>query len=111
MKYVRLLNAIRAIAFISAAVVAFVGASRPHHGRGIRGWPAHAFVLCWGILALTIIFGIIFDGKIKTAGRGSINPQKDPVKFRIFVGIISAAGIVALVVGASKLLTDISRAS
>jgi hypothetical protein len=111
MKYVRLLNAIRAIAFISAAVVAFVGASRPHHGRGIRGWPAHAFVLCWGIALLATVAGIMAEGKIKMAHRDPLNPENDLVKYWILVGAFSVVGSVCSIVGVVKLISDLSTAS
>jgi hypothetical protein len=111
MKYVRLLNGIRVVAFISAGVFAVIGATRQHPGKGIRGWPAHAFVLCWGIALLSIVAGIMAEGKIKMRHRDPLNRGNDPVKFWILVGIFFVAGTVTSIIGVVKLITDISIAS
>jgi len=109
MKYVRLFKAIQVIAFISAAVVWTIGALRQHSGRrGIHGWPWHAFILCWGIALLSIVAGMMAEGKIKMRHRDPLDRQSDPVKFWILTGIFSVAGTAALIVGAVKLITDLS---
>ena len=111
MKYVRLLNVIRAVAFVSGLVAWSIGLYRQHQEKHFGGWPAHAFILCWGIAALTIFGEASIAGKIGGRYGGSMNRQKDPVKFWIFVGIVSVAGVVAAIVGASKIVTDLSGAS
>ena len=111
MKYVRFLKAIRAIAIVSAAVVWVIGAFQQHPGRAMRGWPLHAFVLCWGIAALAIVAGIMAEGKIKMARRDPLNRENDPVKLWILFGVFSVTGCVCSIVGVAKLIADLSGAS
>lgn len=112
MKYVRLFYAIRVMAFISAAVVWVIAAIRQHPGRAaIHGWLAHAFVLCWGIALLSIVAGMMAEGKIKLRHRAPLIPQNDPVKFWILVAVFSLAGAVFSIIGIVKLIADLFTTS
>jgi hypothetical protein len=110
MKYLRLLNAVLAVTFISGFIVWIVGAYREYNGKK-AGWPPHVFLLCWGIIAMAMSAKGILLGRLGSGGRGLLTRERRPKQFWVWIGILSVAGTVALIIGVVKLITDISIAS